>query len=66
MRILGANWLSYDHDITILPLVLRNMSYHGAEIHHLFVLDQTRVGDVTHIPCNAVPPDRGNGNGKIR
>jgi hypothetical protein len=35
------------------------MFYRGADIHHLFVSDQTRVGDVTHIPCNAVPPDRG-------
>jgi hypothetical protein len=25
----------------------------------LFVSDPTRVGDVTRIPCNAVPPDRG-------
>jgi hypothetical protein len=44
---------------TILPLVLRNMFYRGAAIYHLFVSDPTRVGDDTHIPCNAVPPDRG-------
>jgi hypothetical protein len=44
---------------TILPLVLRNMFHRGAAIHHLSVSDPTRVGDVTHIPCNAVPPDRG-------
>jgi hypothetical protein len=31
----------------ILPLVLRNMFYRGADIHHLFVSDQTRVGDIT-------------------
>jgi hypothetical protein len=45
--------------ITILPLVSRNMFYRGAAIHHLFVSDPTRVGDVTRISCNAVPPDRG-------
>jgi hypothetical protein len=43
---------------TILLLVLRNMFYRGAAIH-LFVSDPTRVGDVTRILCNAVPPDRG-------
>jgi hypothetical protein len=43
----------------ILPLVLRNMFYRGAAIHHLFISDSTRVGDVTRIPYNAVPPDRG-------
>jgi hypothetical protein len=36
-----------------------NMFYRGAAIHHLFVSDRTRVGDVMRIPCNAVPPDRG-------
>jgi hypothetical protein len=36
-----------------------NMFYRGAAIHHLFVPDPTRVGDVTRIPCNAVPPDCG-------
>jgi hypothetical protein len=44
---------------TILPLVLRNMFYSGSAFHHLFVSDPTRVGDVTRIPCNEVPPDRG-------
>jgi hypothetical protein len=45
--------------VTILPLVIRHMYYRGAAIHHLFLSDPTRVGDVTRIPCNAVPPDRG-------
>jgi hypothetical protein len=35
------------------------MFYRGAAIHHLFVSDPTRVGDITRIPCNAVPPDCG-------
>jgi hypothetical protein len=36
-----------------------NMFYRVAAIHHLLFSDPTRVGDVTRIPCNAVPPDRG-------
>jgi hypothetical protein len=42
-----------------VPLVLQNIFYFGAAIHHLFVSDPTWVGDVTRIPCNAVPLDRG-------
>jgi hypothetical protein len=39
---------------TILLLVFRNMFYRGAAIYHLFVSDQTRVCDITRIPCNAL------------
>jgi hypothetical protein len=35
------------------------MFYRGAVIHHLFVSDPTRVGDVMRIPFNAMPPDHG-------
>jgi hypothetical protein len=41
----------------LVELRLLFMFYRGAAIHHLFILDSTRVGDITCFPCNAVPPN---------